>query len=575
MDIVYASFRRFWPLAVIFFMACVALGPLFFMGGLPAGHDLMFEMVRLLEYKDALLSQGVPRFSPHTYGGFGSPVFLYYSPFFAFSASVLDLLINSMQHSVMLLFLFLLTGSGYAVFHLFEGLLGTRLRVLLAATWIFSPYVFIDIFQRNAFSEATALLLLPLVLLGFVRVWTVGSRTWSIFAICTTLSLLLAHNLTVLMVLGTVLAVSIFWALWSWKTFWELLAHERQRARRLLMVILLSAGLSAWFLLPAFLQKNLVHIEEVLTGKFAYVLHFPSLQDVLLQPFVAEYALVPIVLLFLSICTCIHAHVTRQKQSVLVIMGALVTFIGVFCMLSWSQALWSSISLMPYLQFPWRFAVIFTLGSLLLLAGILSYWWQLARLRPFLWIVPALVLLHHVGIWYLGYVHTPMHGAPDLPRTAMEIATRNLQATVGREYWPAHIALNRDLSTLSPLFAEPATGARFAIPPILYAACGKDLPATDKAVADFPFLVSEGTEKAQDEERREFLIIPSRFSVSPDTCVRISLGWTQVEGWAWSLSGISVLLLAWYLWRFTGSAASYREERVRPPLRSQGQDISE
>jgi hypothetical protein len=58
--------------------------------GLVVGHDLVLEIVRLVETKQALLGQIYPRLAPDLYFGYGSPFFVYYPPLFLLLTNLVD-----------------------------------------------------------------------------------------------------------------------------------------------------------------------------------------------------------------------------------------------------------------------------------------------------------------------------------------------------------------------------------------------------------------------------------------------------------------------------------------------------
>lgn len=526
-----------WPRLVLPLLAALALLPWWRIGGLISGHDLLFEMVRLVEYQDALWQQVIPRFSPHTYGGFGSPLFLYYSPLFVFAASVLRMVTPSLEIAVMVWFWGLLWASGAAVRSLMVSVIGKWHALLLAAIWMFSPYIFIDLFQRNAFSEATAMLLIPVVILAVSRFAQGPGRGRFFLAVTVSTALLLAHNLTLLM-LGVFACVgAVVWSVvmmvggkvrWiSWPSLW-----------RGTQVFLLSGGLAAWFLLPAFFEKNLVHIEEVITGKFVYSLHFPQWMDMLTNPAVAQYALVPLLLSVVAL-GCL---LLRRKGGKIRLLwaGLLWTLLGLFLVSPLSRFVWDNLPLLHFLQFPWRFSLMISLVVILLLAGMMQW----GTGKRWIWVLPALVLAHHVGVWGAVYLLPGGVRGENLPVMAQDIALRDLPATVGREYWPRSIGLDRDISVFTPLFRGKIPGQRPGLTPTLYAACGSDLPEGERAVANFPFLLAEGM-----HVREGFLFVPARGSVPPEHCVRLQLGWTPVQRWSWSISLVSLLVLGFFCWK--------------------------
>ena len=75
-------------------VSCVPL----LLHGYPKGHDWLFELVRISEYRSALTSgQLPPAWAENLYGGHGSPIFLFYAPIFCFLGAVISFVCRSID----------------------------------------------------------------------------------------------------------------------------------------------------------------------------------------------------------------------------------------------------------------------------------------------------------------------------------------------------------------------------------------------------------------------------------------------------------------------------------------------
>ena len=55
----------------------------------PQGQDWIFELVRVAEFKSALLNGQIPPYwGENLYKGYGSPIFLFYAPLYSFVSSL-------------------------------------------------------------------------------------------------------------------------------------------------------------------------------------------------------------------------------------------------------------------------------------------------------------------------------------------------------------------------------------------------------------------------------------------------------------------------------------------------------
>jgi hypothetical protein len=129
--------------------------------GLIVGEDVQYELVRLVEFKEALKTQYYPRLAPDLYYGYGSPIFVFYPPLFLLLTSLADLLLDNLNHSAKLVVVGLgLSGSFfcYAFLRLFVRGPAAMFGTLF---YIFAPYKFIDLYKRCALAEYTAMNVLP------------------------------------------------------------------------------------------------------------------------------------------------------------------------------------------------------------------------------------------------------------------------------------------------------------------------------------------------------------------------------------------------------------------------------
>lgn len=495
-------------------------------GALPVGHDMSFESVRLVEYRDALSTQLLPRYAPHTYGGLGSPVFLFYAPLFTFGASVLSI-VGSLSMGVALWFVLLKVLSVLAVYGIAKRFTGTLPAALLAILWCVLPYGYTDLYQRNAFSEATALFLLPCVLYGFLQLLTTRRRLWLGLTVLATVALLLSHNITVMLV-G--LAAVVLAVLWS-----PILVKYKQVFLLFLFTLALSTSLSAWFLLPAFLEKNNVHIGDVMTGKFFFANNFASWQDLLLSVDSERFIGPVVLLLALAAIVTLILKVKRLTKMDGVLASGLLLMVGsAFFMTSYSGPIWEVLPILQFTQFPWRLQIFVSLGAILTLLGLF-----ISARKYIGCTLLALLLAQSFYVGWYKFIRTPMlYDRPD-NTTVQNIIDNKLRATVGDEYLP--IAINKDLpAPVAPLFAQVRPG----IP--LYRACGQDLPRSPTGIAAYPFLLLKENDTIVPPSPDGYLRIP-QYNGRENTCATLTLELTFLQK---AGLGITVLALLCLLFLF-------------------------
>ena len=253
-----------WLNALPWLAACAACAPL--LRGFPQGHDWSFELVRIAEYGRALAQQWPPAWAENLYGGYGSPIFLFYAPLYAFGSSVLGSLVGSIPWGAVLM---LVLGAAFAVHSMRRlALLATGSAAaarVAAVSYVLHPYLICDALLRNANAEYLALCIAPAVAAALLELrtrpgpgacWLAGSLAL----------LVLAHNLTALFVTGMLIvaAGALYWR--APRSLWLGLAGG----------LGLGLALAAFFWLPALVLTPLIRSDDLLVGKFDFHRQFPD-----------------------------------------------------------------------------------------------------------------------------------------------------------------------------------------------------------------------------------------------------------------------------------------------------------
>ena len=206
-----------------------------------------------------------------------------------------------------------------------------------------SPYLFLDIFVRGAIGEIVAMALIPWVIYGFDQ----KKKFLSVFALS---AVLISHNL-----FGVLFLVFLF----------VYLVWNKSLDLRSFTYILFSLGLSAFFLLPAILEKNLIASGAENSFTFNYSEHFLYPRQLLYSKWDYWYSLpgpndgmsfqlgfANILAYLIGLFVFIFTKNKKLLFFLLVIPCALLFTLG------YSLPVWRLLKPIQIIQFPWRFLFI-------------------------------------------------------------------------------------------------------------------------------------------------------------------------------------------------------------------------
>lgn len=305
-------------------------------------HDSLWHVERIQNMFSLIPSQFPVRWSPSLDNGYGVPLFnfTYPAPYYLGSLFMLFGLGPVKSYDLLLLLFYTLGGVGVYLLGSKKPVVGMTAAIL----YLFTPYQYLDIFVRGALGEVAALGFIPWVILAYEQISKTGRLKWysSIpFAI-----LLLSHNFYGYLFAALLLFLIIF-----------LYDHKKQ----LFYSLVLSLGLAAFFLIPAFVEKNLLlysqttHISyrdhfvyplQLLYGKWSYL---GSQLGNFNKEMSYQLGVGSIFVLLLAIFTL---FIRATKKLLLLIIP---TVTAIFLMLPFSDFLWKLIPLLPSIQYPWRF----------------------------------------------------------------------------------------------------------------------------------------------------------------------------------------------------------------------------
>ena len=433
-----------------------------FLGGLPNGHDWIFELVRIVEFNEALRAGQIPpAWAGDLYGGYGSPDFLFYAPLFCLGSSFFYLLSKSYAASMILTLVGFTLLSAFSVYLLAKQVCtngkGTDFTAARISMYLYvlSPYLFCDKFLRNSNAEFAALCLLPLVPLGILLTKREPLRGFLVTSIALAL-VTITHNVTALF--AAALAAGL-----------ALLLYLPRPSKP--VVLSVAAGIawglvmSVFFWLPALHLFPEVRGNELLSGKFDFHNQFVDLAGVFsYAEFYSTGPLALLVLLGVIVALIIRSYNSPRAKRLL-LASLISALFSMFLLTKESVLIWETLPLLPFLQFPWRllgpFALIIAVSGGLAFSSLMTNRSGLSRGVLEVAVLGACILNAIPGMLLVKSIEVSEWESIEQLIRPESIQKRGLRATVLLEYMPKLGDRNAWRT------ARPQKGPLISVPPDL------------------------------------------------------------------------------------------------------------
>lgn len=368
------------PILILFLLSLLIIWPTL-MPGYFSHHDDL-QVMRIFEMRKCFQDLQIPcRWVPDMGYGNGFPLFNFYSPLPYYIGAIFSYILGYVE-AAKLLFFIPLTLAGISMYLLLKELFGKNAALLGGILYLFAPYRALDSYVRGDVAESFAISVIPLVFYFFHRLIKGASLKNVIFSSVFLGIFLLCHNIMILFFIPILLIWNLFF-LW---------VENFNNILKVLSAWLLGFGLAAFFLIPAFLEKNLVTVETLTRMDLDFRVHFVTLAQLFLKrdwgygasvygpndtlsfqigwPHWWIVAIVLAVYLFFlmswnklgffrKINLLVNAESLKSKNNFLLFVIFLLIFVvSVFMMHNQSAFIWEKIDLLHFAQFPWRFLAI-------------------------------------------------------------------------------------------------------------------------------------------------------------------------------------------------------------------------
>ncbi len=325
------------------------------------------QVVRVAQMTQALQDLHFPaRWVSDLGFGFGYPIFNFYNPLPYYFGAAFSLLGLNALLATKLMFIFPVFLAAFTIYKLVNKYLGHLPGIIAAAFYTYAPYHAVQIYVRGSVAEYWAYAFIPLVILYFLEKKPISAGI-------SLALLILSHNLSAIMIIPLLAIIFIIQSITTKKII--------QTVKSYLLATALALGLSAFFWLPMIAEKGFTSVDAMVFDQFNPLEHFVYLRQLFSSPwgfasgpqdglsFRLGYLHIAFSILALIFFKKIYKF---KKARPLYLISLFILFTSLFLLHPTSSLIWSSVSALDFIQFPWRFLSYAALATSILAAFVFS-----------------------------------------------------------------------------------------------------------------------------------------------------------------------------------------------------------
>ncbi len=360
---------KFWPILLIVGLTFFTAWPTFLPGYFTHHDDL--QVMRIFEMRKCISDLQIPcRWVPDMGYGNGYPLFNYYSVFPYYVGALFSYVLGFVGSAKLLFAIPLLLGA-ISMYLLAKELFGIYPALLASVLYSFAPYRALDSYVRGAVSESFAMAVIPLVFYFALKLIQQKSIKYLASLSISLAIFLTSHNIMTLLFLPP----------WLIFVIYQLVKEKWKNLRFVALGLLLGTGLAAFFIFPAYFEKNLVQIDNLIRLDLDFRAHFVTINQLFFDRFWGYGASSPgsddtisfqigwphwWIVSAALLAFLISLRSKQKFNNLLPLLFMAVFAISIFMTHIKSAFIWEKIEVLKFTQFPWRFlsVAIFTTSLL-------------------------------------------------------------------------------------------------------------------------------------------------------------------------------------------------------------------
>lgn len=371
------------PLLIFLFAAVISIPvvlPFFHKGYFPT-HDGEWAVVRMGDMFRSLRDHQFPaRYSGNLNFGYGYPLFNFTYPAPYYAGTAFHFLKFGFVDSVKILFVLSVVLSALSMYFASKRIWGSTVAgVISAVFYVYLPYRIVDLYARGSIGESLSFIFFPLIVYFVLKILDDPKpKIYIVFASVSYAMLIATHNIMAVLFTPVLLVFVLA------KIFLSKPLKKSRGYFNVLLFMFLSYGLSAFFWLPALLEKHsillshipiadrniyFVTIHQLLIPKWGYGL--PDHPDGFSYQIGLAHAAVLVILAgLLAFVRLKKRKLFKEFNFKLATVLSLIAVCLISLMFSFTASIWKITPLLKEINYPWTLLAL--IGFVIsLLAGFL------------------------------------------------------------------------------------------------------------------------------------------------------------------------------------------------------------
>lgn len=325
------------------------------------------QVFRLQQMDKCFQDHQIPcRWIPDGGYQYGYPQFNFYAPGVYYLGEVIHLLGFQFIDTVKILFILGIILSSVTAFIFFRCLFGNWPAFVGVALYTYAPFRAVEIYVRGSLSEFWSFVFFPLIFWASYQLVKTARLKYLVWLSFSLGFLFLTHNLMSFLFLP-LLFLWLFYFLWPSQT-WLWQEKKWKNLYQISIALVLGFGLASFFLLPMLLERSFVHLESMIGGYFDFRQHFVTVNELFLSNHFGygssvlgpnddlslSVGIIQWIGGLLSIFLAVLLRKKFPQQTKLVLLLGATEMIVLFLMHQRSTFIWEKLTLLAWIQFPWR-----------------------------------------------------------------------------------------------------------------------------------------------------------------------------------------------------------------------------